>query len=248
MQGYGLKRNLLITKIPGVKRKDLFFIIIYVGIFLPIIISLKAYDYYAAFSSEWSFTASFLKFAILATMGEMLGMRIRSGKFLTGDFGLIPRAVVWGFLGVFTKAAFMIFGGGVPAIALHFGMQDPSSVMSGGLSVQKILLSFLISLFLNIIYAPVLMLTHKVTDSHISKTGGTISGFLSPFSVSKTLAEVDWNTMWGFVFKKTIPFFWIPAHTITFLLPQELQILFAAILSTALGLILAFAARKKKTD
>jgi hypothetical protein len=229
-----------------VKRKDLIFIIIYVGIFLPIVLSSKAYAAYAAFSSEWAFTASFFKFAILATMGEMLGMRIRTGRYYADDFGLIPRAIVWGFLGMFTKAAFMIFSGGVPAIAMHAGMQDPSSIMAGGLGGQKIFLAFLISLFLNIIYAPVLMLTHKVTDSHISKTGGTLRGFFSPFSISETLADIDWNTMWGFVLKKTIPFFWIPAHTITFLLPSELQILFAAVLSTALGLILAFAARKKK--
>ncbi|MCK7530557.1 MAG: Mpv17/PMP22 family protein [Marinilabiliales bacterium] len=41
------------------------------------------------------------------------------------------------------------------------------------------------------------------------------------------------------VLKKTIPFFWIPAQTITFLLPPEFQILFAALLSTVLGVILA---------
>jgi hypothetical protein len=43
------------------------------------------------------------------------------------------------------------------------------------------------------------------------------------------------------VFKKTIPFFWIPAHTITFLLPADFRILFAAILGVALGIILAIA-------
>jgi hypothetical protein len=250
MRESGLKRkvNILKSKTEGVKRKDLLFIIIYVGIFLPIIFSSKAYSIYAEFSIEWAFTASFLKFAILATMGEMVGMRIRTGNYYSRNFGLIPRMIVWGFLGMFTKAAFMIFGGGVPSIALHAGMQDPSSVMSGALTGQKIFLAFLISSFLNVIYAPVLMVTHKVTDSHILATGGTLGGFFSTFSISKTLSDIDWNTMWGFVLKKTIPFFWIPAHTITFLLPPELQILFAAILSTALGLILAFAARGKISD
>ena len=46
----------------------------------------------------------------------------------------------------------------------------------------------------------------------------------------------------GFVFKKTIPFFWIPAHTITFLLPGQYQVLFAALLGVALGIILSIAA------
>jgi hypothetical protein len=44
---------------------------------------------------------------------------------------------------------------------------------------------------------------------------------------------------------KTIPIFWIPAHTITFLLPSEYRVLSAAFLSIALGTILAFA---KKSD
>jgi len=44
---------------------------------------------------------------------------------------------------------------------------------------------------------------------------------------------------------KTIPMFWIPAHTITFLLPSEFRVLAAAFLSIALGAILAFAKKKK---
>lgn len=49
----------------------------------------------------------------------------------------------------------------------------------------------------------------------------------------------------NFVFKKTIPFFWYPAHTITFLLPGEMRVLFAAILGVVLGVLLAIAARMK---
>jgi len=50
--------------------------------------------------------------------------------------------------------------------------------------------------------------------------------------------------MWNFIFKRTIPFFWIPAHTITFLLPPEFRVLFAALLGIALGLILAIGGQK----
>ena len=56
---------------------------------------------------------------------------------------------------------------------------------------------------------------------------------------------MNWRVQWNFVFKKTIPFFWYPAHTITFLLPEETRVLFAALLGVALGVILAVAARKK---
>ena len=61
----------------------------------------------------------------------------------------------------------------------------------------------------------------------------------------KIISELNWNVQWNFVFKKTIPFFWIPAHTITFILPGEFQVLFAALLGIALGLILSIAALKK---
>ena len=55
---------------------------------------------------------------------------------------------------------------------------------------------------------------------------------------------MNWDVMWNFVFLKTIPLFWFPAHTITFLLPPDFQVLFAALLGIALGLILAFASLK----
>jgi hypothetical protein len=50
---------------------------------------------------------------------------------------------------------------------------------------------------------------------------------------------------WNFVLKKTIPFFWIPAHTITFLMPADFRVLFAALLGIVLGVILAVANMKK---
>ena len=43
---------------------------------------------------------------------------------------------------------------------------------------------------------------------------------------------------------KTIPFFWVPAHTITFMLPPEYQIVMAAYLSVALGIILGIMPKK----
>jgi hypothetical protein len=56
------------------------------------------------------------------------------------------------------------------------------------------------------------------------------------------LSSLNWKVQWDFVFKKTIPLFWIPAHTITFMLPGEFQVLFAASLSIVLGLLLSVAA------
>jgi hypothetical protein len=62
--------------------------------------------------------------------------------------------------------------------------------------------------------------------------------------MAEMFANINWKAQWGFVFKKTIPFFWYPAHTITFLLPAEQRVLFAAVLGIVLGVLLAVAAKK----
>ncbi len=228
------------------KKADLVFIAGFAAIFIPFFISEGLYAFFRSFTTEWAFTASFIKFALLATMGEMLGHRIRTGRYSSPGFGLLPRVLVWGFLGMSVKAAFLIFAAGAPAVAGHLGMADTEAVMSGSISALKVLLAFSISFFLNIFYAPVLMVTHRVTDLHIGATGGTLAGFFSVPDTAGLLRQIDWKTMWGFVLKKTIPLFWIPAQTVTFLLPGEFQILFAAVLSTVLGVILAFAAAGKE--
>lgn len=60
------------------------------------------------------------------------------------------------------------------------------------------------------------------------------------------MADINWRVQWDFVFKKTIPLFWIPAQTLNFLLPAEFRILVAAIYSIILGVIPAIAAHKGK--
>ena len=97
---------------------------------------------------------------------------------------------------------------------------------------------------MNLTFAPVMMTFHKITDSHIIKTGGTVKGLFSPIPFASIFKNMNWDVMWNFIFKKTIPFFWIPAHTITFLLPSEYQVLFAAVLGIVLGVLLAIASLK----
>jgi hypothetical protein len=228
------------------KRSDILFIVVFVGLFLPFVLSRKLYEFFVWFSTDWAYTASFIKFAILATMGEMLGSRIRKGVYLPEGFALIYRAVIWGFLGMTVKAAFMIFGGGVPLIMSHLGMENPQAVMAGPVTGARVLLAFAISTFLNMFYAPVLMVTHRISDLHIASAGGDRRQLLRVPDVTRLLASIDWNSMWGIVLKKSIPLFWIPAQTINFLLPEEFRILVAALYSTVLGVILALAAGVEK--
>jgi hypothetical protein len=61
--------------------------------------------------------------------------------------------------------------------------------------------------------------------------------------LGQVVAQIDWQDLVGFVCLRTIPSFWIPAHTVTFLLPPEYRVLYAAFLSIALGVVLALAKR-----
>jgi hypothetical protein len=207
------------------------------------------------FNPEYWYISSFVKFAILATLGESLGLRISKGIYNYNGFGLMPRAIVWGFLGLGISIAFAIFAVGSPAMLEKlFGLANATESMKAnsfidayniGLGGTRLLSAFAISTFMNLIFAPVFMTFHKITDIHIVDNKGTLSGFFTPIKFYEIFPKLNWSVQWNFVYKKTIPFFWIPAHTITFLLPSEYRIIFAAILGIVLGIILSIAANKK---
>jgi len=230
------------------KKGDLILVLLIILLFLPFFISRQVYEFYAEFNSSHGFVTSFIKFAVLASIGEVIGLRIRKGRYDLRGFGLLPRIIVWGFLGIAIKGAFVIFSAGTPAILSYLGMTESASSLNGPLSVQKVIVAFSISLALNLVFSPVLMTFHKITDSHIMINYGSLRCLVTPIGFRSILSGIDWNIHWGFVLKKTIPFFWIPAHTITFMLPVDFQILFAAVLGVVLGIILAFAAAAKQAD
>ncbi len=194
------------------------------------------------------FIMSFIKFAILSTLGEMIGLRIKKGVYNEADFGILPRAVIWGALGVFISGAFIVFKAGTVSLYGAFGVTKASEWFAAGapLTWGKVLVAFSVSVLCNTFFAPVFMTFHKISDTHIRATGGSLRGYFgTPMPVGKIIEGLDWHTQWNFVFKKTIPLFWYPMHTITFLLPANIQVLFAAFLGVALGVILAVANNRK---
>ena len=224
----------------GFGYRDIIFILLIVMLFAPFANN-HVFDFYVNFNHEHGIITSFIKFAILATLGEIIGLRIKTGCYLSSGFGIIPRMIVWGFLGITIKIAMMIFAAGTPVVMEKLGIQGATTALSGDMGFEKVMVAFCISTLLNVIYAPVMMTFHKITDMHIISNGGTLKGFFTPIHFRKLFVALDWDVQWNFVFKKTIPFFWIPAHTITFLLPEDFQVLFAALLGIALGVILAVA-------
>lgn len=201
-----------------------------------------AWDWFIRATKNHGLLMSFFKFAILGTFGEMLSLRIKEGVYYKEGFGLLPKMLVWGVLGVVIASAMTIFKTGtVVLLEKGFHIKKAAWWFAGNLSWGKFFVALCVSVLMNTLFAPVFMTFHKITDIHIAETGGTLKGFFSkPLEIQKTMAEkINWNIQYGFVFKKTIPLFWYPAHTITFLLPGTLQVLFAAALGVALGVILS---------
>lgn len=229
------------------KKEDIIIIVCALALLSPFFIFPPVYEFYKTFNAEHGMIMSFIKFAVLSTLGESIGLRITHGVYNKNGFGIFPRALVWGVLGMGISMAITIFATGVPAFLKSVGMTDAPAMMSMGLSWKKVFVAFCISVAMNTIFAPVFMTLHKVTDTHIIATGGTLRGFFTPFHMGDVLSGINWHRQWGFVFKKTIPLFWYPAHTITFLLPGDARVLFAALLGVALGILLAVAAHKKES-
>ena len=227
------------------KKQDIFFIIGIIIFFLPFFLITEVYEFYKEFNKENGLIMSFIKFAFLATLGEVIGLRIKTGQYFKKGFGIIPRAIIWGFIGISIKVAFIIFVAGTPIFLEYVGLENATEAIKGDFTWKKLLTSFSISFALNVVYAPIMMTFHKITDTHIVNNGGTLKVLITPIKFRKIFENLNWDVQWNFIFKKTIPFFWIPAHTITFLLPEEFQILFAALLGIVLGIILSIASIKK---
>ena len=227
------------------KKSDFAFIAVILAIFAPFALSETLYGWYKTFNAGHGMVMSFLKFAILSTAGELLGLRLSAGVYLKRGFGVWPRAVVWGILGMGINLAMIIFSNGVPVALEYCGLQGAAAAMAGPVTLMKVLVALCISIGMNGIFAPVFMTFHKITDTHILACGGSLRALATPIPMARIMTGLNWDAQWNFVFKKTIPFFWVPAHTVTFLLPGEARVLFAALLGVVLGVLLAVAARMK---
>jgi hypothetical protein len=87
--------------------------------------------------------------------------------------------------------------------------------------------SFAISTSINLQFGPFLVIMHRLMDNLIAGKQNW-----------KNLDKSFYSLLW----------FWIPAHTITFILPKEFQIGLAAVWSLALGIILGFYNRKASDE
>ena len=186
---------------------------------------------FKAFSAAHPYYAGFIKFSILATMGDLLGTRLVKNKYIIPK-GVFFRAIVWGVIGMMVALIFTVFMAGA-GVAQKAGL-----LPFEGVSFAQ---AFFGSTIMNLTFGPMMMVFHRFMDLFIDaryEKRGKIT-------LSSLVDKLDWHSLVEFSWTKTCILFWIPAHTIVFMLPSEFRVLVSAFLSIALGLLLAFAKKEK---
>lgn len=187
---------------------------------------------YEALNSAHPYLMGFLKFAVLASMGEMLATRISDNCWKAGrDF--LPKMLVWGAIGIIITFMFKLFPLGIRSMIEH-GLLFEGQGFAG-----KLLEGFYTSFVANFAFGPIFMAAHRISDTWIDMRVKGNKG-----DVMQAIASIDWPSFINMVVFKMIPLFWLPAHTLTFVLPENYRILFAAYLSIVLGVFMAVVKRK----
>lgn len=186
-------------------------------------------------TEEHPYLAGFVKFAILATMGDLLGKRVKNKSWVIPK-GILFRAIVWGCIGMMITLVFTVYIGGVAAA------QSSSRLPWEGSVIAQALFG---SIIMNITFGPMMMTFHRFSDMFIDlkyqKKGGKVT-------LTELITENDWHSLVEFAWLKTCTFFWIPIHTLVFLLPGQYRVLISAFLSIILGLMLASTKSKKSAE
>ncbi len=211
------------------KKSDFIWIVIIVVISLFIFLPFTN-PFFTKWTTDYPYLMGFLKTMILASMGEMLVKRIKTG-FYTKDPGLWMKAIIWGLLGMAFVFVFPLFDGGIKAV-----FHDQTVFEHAFLNT--LFYAFMVSLSMNLIFAPTFMMLHRVTDTYIHLSQGLIKQF-KHVKLDQVVNTIDFKFFFSFVIAKTIPLFWIPAHTITFMLPSTYRVLMASYLSILLGILLS---------
>jgi hypothetical protein len=164
---------------------------------------------YTLWVHEWPLGSAALQFAVLGLLGELLGGGLLRGRLPFPARWLPLKALAWALLGVVIKLGFVMMKGAADGLTVHLALP---AVMQAGIGR-----ALLVSVLTNVFFGPQMMAFHRLEDNLIAR-------------------EWNWKGLdraW-----RTLVWFWIPAHTLTFSLPSEYQLGLAAIWSVVLGVIL----------
>lgn len=187
-------------------------------------------EWFKGLSGSHPYIMGFIKFALLATAGELIAAFIKTGK-ITVPCKIVWRFVIWGVIGVWISFMMTVY-----KYATGYMM---TSGKLPGVGITPLFALFT-SVLMNTSFGPTFMAVHKISDKMLEMAENK-----EKLSLKNAVLGVDWANFVSFTILKTVPFFWIPAHFVTFMLPAEYQVIMAAALSIALGVILSVGGRKK---
>lgn len=208
------------------------YIIVSLLLFVVILIIPATRTIFEDLSKNQPYVMGFVKFALLATAGELIASYLISPN-KTVPVKIVFRFLIWGLIGVWITFMMKVFSTAVATMMANGQLLGGDSIF---------LKAFYTSLIMNTTFGPTFMAIHKITDKLLELWDKKES-----CSLKNIITSIDWSSFWSFTILKTVPFFWIPAHTITFLLPVQYQVMMAAGLSVALGIMLSLSNRKKAT-
>lgn len=186
-------------------------------------------DVFVTLTQAHPYLMGMAKFALLGTMGELLSWKVVSGKWRLSGVRLWQRALVWAFIGIIITISFPLFSAGVDSLLSQGYLPGAGVVWLTG---------FWKSFFLQTVFAFPFMTFHRITDTLIER-----GKLFSKWPLIEVYRNIDWDNMFRIV-GWSIIWFWLPVHTVNFMLPAEFRVIIAALLAIVLGLILGFAKRK----
>ena len=197
--------------------------------FAAVLIIPQSREVFKSLSSAHPYIMGFIKFGLLATVGEVLALRLRKKAWVLPVY-TVWRVIIWGLIGVAITFMMKTYSFGVAGLV-------ESGYLPGAKAEfwSKLLCAFYTAAVMNLTFGPTFMAFHKCTDRYLELRA---EGTKKP-GLRRVIETVDWHKFVSFTLFKTIPLFWIPAHTLTFMLPPEYQVIAAATLSIALGIILS---------
>lgn len=168
-------------------------------------------DYYVQWVTAYPLLSAAIQFAALGTMGEIISFSIQQRRFglPCNAVQLLAKLLGWALLGIIIKYGFTGMRGFTRALLDH-RLLPP--IFGEGLGW-----ALAVSVLTNTFFGPQMMAFHRLEDNLILGQRGFAG-------ITRAWATLVW--------------FWIPAHTLTFLTPVEVQIGLAAGWSLALGVIM----------
>ena len=172
--------------------------------------------WYLNLVSNYPIFTAIVQFAVLGTLGEIISKWIIAKKF-HNPFTLFE--ILW-----------KITEWGILAVLIKYAFVGYQGFLNALIDhhylpeITGIVRSFTLSIAMNLQFGLLLVILHRILDNLFKKDKNWDN-------IEKGLYSLIW--------------FWIPAHTITFILPKLYQIGLAALWSVVLGIILGFFNQKR---